>query len=302
MRVLVTGGTGQLGRFIVAGLADAGHDVVLLGRTPQPGHALHAWSLAETAPNVPSADALVHAAFDHVPGRYRGGEGDDPARFLRLNRDGSAALFEAARRAGIPRWLFLSSRSVYGDHRRGEILAETDTPAPDSLYGEAKLATEQDMVQLAGAAATPVMLRATGIYGIPPGLSTHKWEGLFRDFLAGAEIEPRIATELHGADLAEAVRLLLEAPSEAARGTFNASDILLDRHDLLAGLKERTGAPRLLPPRHEGTLPGIMATEKLQRLGWRPGGTARLAAFLEKFASHWGSAHQTSGAQPIQSP
>ena len=209
-----------------------------------------------------------------------------PARFLRLNRDGSAALFEAARRAGIPRWLFLSSRSVYGDHRRGEILAETDTPAPDSLYGEAKLATEQDMTRLAGAAATPVTLRATGVYGIPPGISSHKWDGLFRDFLAGAKIEPRIGTELHGADLAEAVRRLLEAPSKDARGAFNASDILLDRHDLLARLKKQTGAPRPLPPRYEGTLPGIMATGKLQRLGWRPGGTERLAAFLASLAAH----------------
>jgi UDP-glucose 4-epimerase len=43
-------------------------------------------------------DAVVHAAFDHLPGRYRGGEGDDPARFRRINLDGSVRLFESAKR------------------------------------------------------------------------------------------------------------------------------------------------------------------------------------------------------------
>ena len=55
---------------------------------------------------------LVHAALEHVPGRYRGGEGDDPPRFWQLNVDGSVALLAAAREAGVARaWCFRAAPS-----------------------------------------------------------------------------------------------------------------------------------------------------------------------------------------------
>ncbi len=261
MHVLLTGGTGQVGRFIAGDLRAAGHRVTLLGRGPD----AHPWSLAETAPRLPAADALVHAALDHRPGAYRGGEGDDPARFRRLNVDGTRALFDAA--AGM-RIVFLSSRAVYGDHRRGEILREDDVAEPDSLYGEVKLIGELAL------GARGASLRATGIYG---GTPPHKWQDLFADYLGGTPIAPRIATEVHGSDLAQAVRLVLERD---ARGIFNVSDLVLDRHDLLARVQSLTGCPHPPPPRADGPPPGVMAIERLHDLGWRPGGTARLDASL----------------------
>ncbi len=260
MRVLLTGGTGYVGRFIAEDLRAAGHEVVVLGRGPD----AHPWSLAEMAPRLPAADALVHAALDHAPGAFRGGEGDDPARFVRLNVGGTAALFRAA--AGM-RIVFLSSRAVYGDARRGEVLREEDTAAPDSLYGEVKLAGEQALGP--GGAA----LRVTGVYGGRP----HKWEGLFAAWLAGEKVEPRIATEVHGADLAGAVRLVLE---RGLRGVFNVSDLLLDRHDLLGRLGALTGCPHPPPPPAQGPGPGVMAAERLRAQGWTPGGVERLEAFL----------------------
>ena len=54
-----------------------------------------------------------------------------------------------------------------------------------------------------------------------------------------------------------------------------------DRHDLLARVQARTGCPHPLPPRAEAPLPGRMATCRLRRLGWRPGGLPRLDAFLD---------------------
>lgn len=264
MHVLLTGGTGCVGRFIAADLCAAGHRVTLLGRSP----GAHPWSLADTAPRLPRADALVHAALDHAPGRFRGGEGADPARFRRLNLDGTRALLEAAGEMPV---VFLSSRAVYGDHRRGETLREDDPATPDSLYGEVKLAAEQAL----GPRGTA--LRATGVYGGRP----HKWQALFADWLAGMPVAPRIATEIHGADLAAAVRLVLE---RRAPGVFNVSDLLLDRHDLLARLGALTGCPHPPPPRAEGPPPGVMATDRLRALGWSPGGTARLDAFLAECA------------------
>ena len=278
MHVLITGASGIAGRFIVEGLEAAGHRITRLGR--HPGNV--PWSLADLEPRLPPADALVHAAFHHAPGAYRGGEGDDPQTFLRLNQDGSQALFAAARDAGIPRTMLLSSRAVYGDHRRGEILEETDPLVPDSLYGEMKAALERSVLAYPGGIA----LRATGLYGQPPGAATHKWADLFGAFLAGAPVTPRQGTELHGADLAGAVACLLKASAPApGTGLYNASDLLLDRRDLLDRLARLTACAHPLPPRASGPPPGVMATDRLRRLGWRPGGLTRLEAFLEAVAS-----------------
>lgn len=260
MHVLVTGATGIVGRFVVPALVAAGCRVTALGR--RPGEC--PWELADLAPVLPRADALVHLALAHRPGAYRGGEGDDPEGFRRLNLDGTRALFDAA---GAARIVFLSSRAVYGDHRRGAFLKESDAATPDSLYGEVKLRAEE---ALGGRGAS---VRATGIYGGRP----HKWEGLFADYLAGREVAPRVATEVHGDDLAAAVVRLLGG---SETGAFNVSDLLLDRHDLLARVQALTGCPHPPPPRAEGPPPGRMATCRLRMLGWRPGGWARLDGFL----------------------
>jgi nucleoside-diphosphate-sugar epimerase len=256
MHVLVTGATGTVGRFLLPALAQAGHRVTTLGRAGDVR-----WTL-ETSTPLPPADALVHLALAHAPGRYRGGEGDDPAAFRRLNLDGTLRLFDAAHPARI---VFLSSRAVYGDQRRGETLREPDPCTPDSLYGEVKLAAEAALGPRGAA------VRATGVYG------GDKWDALFRAYRAGEPVPPRISTEVHGDDVAAALLLLLSSPET---GAFNASDLLLDRHDLLARVQRLTRCPHPPPPRAEGPPPGVMATDRLRALGWRPGGLARLDAFL----------------------
>lgn len=259
MHVLLTGATGMVGRFVQPALAAAGHRVTTLGRAGDVR-----WSLGDPAPRLPEADALVHLALDHQPGAYRGGEGDDPERFRLLNRDGTLRLFDAA---GGARILFLSSRAVYGDRRRGAMLSEAERLEPDSLYGVVKRDAEAALGERGAS------LRATGVYGGRP----HKWEPLFAAYLRGEPIAPRVATEVHGDDLAAAVVLLL---SRAETGAFNVSDLMLDRHDLIARVAALTGCPHPPPARAEGPPPGRMATCRLRLLGWRPGGLPKLDAFL----------------------
>lgn len=251
MKIAVTGATGLVGRFVVQGLRDAGQDVVVLGSGGIP------WRLGD--PARVSADVLVHCAFSHVPGRYRGGEGDDPDGFRRANLDGSLRLMK-----GFGRTVFLSSRAVYGDYPAGTVLTEGLTPRPDTLYGEVKAAVE---------AEASVSLRATGIYGAGTG---HKWTDLFADFRAGRPITPRVATEVHGMDVASAVLAVLLR----GQGVFNLSDLMLDRRDLLAEVAILTGCTHPLPPRADRSQISAMDCTRLRGLGWRPGGWGRLIASL----------------------
>jgi nucleoside-diphosphate-sugar epimerase len=272
MRIALTGATGLVGQFIAAHALARGHTLVALGRTPsQHGGAHRPWRLHEPAP-LAGCDALVHAAFAHVPGRYRGGEGSDPDGFLRQNLDGTLRLWEDAR--GLPT-VFLSSRAVYDGLPPGTLLTEDLPLAPDSLYGQAKLAAEQALHAQGGTS-----LRATGVYGPPAPGQTHKWADLFVAFARGEPIAPACGTEVHGEDLARAVLLLLGA----APGPWNCSDLLLDRRDLLARWARLTGTEGPLPERSSKP-PNVMDCTRLRALGWTPRGEAALDEALRAMAS-----------------
>ena len=263
MRVALTGATGRAGFAVARHLSALGHQVVALGRNPVPDLAHVPWRLGDSVRL--DADALVHCAFAHVPGRYRGGEGDDPASFMALNRDGTRRLLDGAAGARV---VFLSSRAVYGACPPGTRLTEVTRPRPDTLYGRLKLETESHVAERGG-----VSLRATGLYGPPPPGRDHKWADLFADFTAGHPVAPRVGTELHVDDLAAAVALVLRGP---APPVLNVSDIMLDRRDLLRTYAQVTGRGGTLPDRADPTTVSEMDCALLRTLGWRPRGWAGL--------------------------
>ena len=266
MRVAVTGGTGLVGRFIVDALQRTGADVRLLSRPD--------FQLGDR-PDLEGCAALVHCAFQHAPGRYRGGEGDDPDGFIRANLDGSVRLFEAAKADGVQRVIFLSSRAVYGDYPAGTLLTEALPPRPETLYGQVKWGAEQALQRLNGSGFSGASVRATGVYGPGDG---HKWTDLFDAFTNGEPIQPRHGTEVHGDDLANAVMLLLR---HCESGPFNVSDIVLDRRELLARWAALSGDERTLPEA-DGTPVSAMDFRKIQGLGWAPSGFAGLDAALAR--------------------
>jgi nucleoside-diphosphate-sugar epimerase len=280
MRLLLSGAGGYLGRFIAAHAKATGDHVTALGRRDPGYDGVVPFDLGHPPPRLPRADALVHAAFDHVPGRYRGGEGDDPEGFQARNRDGSLRLFDAVQAAGIARVVFLSSRAVYGPYPPGTALTEKMTPAPDTLYGRMKTEVESDLAARTGPGFAPVNLRITGVYGQPAPGATHKWTSLLADFATGRPIAPRRGTEVHGTCMAAAVRLVLTLPQDRVAGrVFNVSDLDLDRRDLLALYADLHGLDRPLPDRVTDA-PNAMDCAALRRLGWRAGGMARLRATL----------------------
>lgn len=264
MRIALTGASGIVGGFFMQAAREAGHEIVQFDRH-------HGFRLGDF-PDLSGCEALVHCAFSHAPGRYRGGEGDDPDGFFHANYDGSVRLFEAATSADVERILFLSSRAVHDGHPEGTALTD-DLPArPANLYGEVKARAEG---HLRGFAIRTTAIRATGVYG--PGQG-HKWQRLFADYLAGKEIPPRIGTEVHGADLAAAMLLLLRQNKPPR--TVNASDLVLDRRDLLAEVQELSGCTNPLPPRTDASSLRVLHCNALLQMGWTPGGMERLRASL----------------------
>jgi nucleoside-diphosphate-sugar epimerase len=293
---LVSGGTGFVGRFIVERLLAERHSVAVMGRTAPPDDFFSApvrfveGTLDPTRDQSDAFDGIdffIHAAFDHLPGKYRGGEGSDAVGFRFRNREGSAALFKAARAMGVKRAVFLSSRAVYGTRPAGAILTEETAAHPDTLYGEVKLATECDLQDMSGKGFCGSSLRVTGVYGPVGSGREHKWASLFRDYLAGRPIASRAGTEVYGDDVAAAVSLVLAAPEAEISGeTFNVSDLLVDRRELLSMVRDATGCKFPLPLQ-ANTAVNAMATEKIKSLGWRPGGVAALEEFVRSEIVRW---------------
>ena len=300
MKVAVTGGTGLVGRFIVQRLLADGVEARALVRpdstaAPLPG-AVESVVGDMTEPPaltrlVAGADAVVHCAFEHAPGRYRGGEGTTTAerlRFWRANLLAGVELMECARLAGAGRCILLSSRAVFG-HRSGdgEGVDDDTRPIPDTHYGALKLALEAHAAAFSDAdGLCCASLRPTGVYGIAEPVERSKWFDLGVALAKGEPLPPaRLATEVHGRDVADAVSLLLNAPAEqVAARTFNCSDLVLDTRRVMAGIATRLGVDADLPPPATNPLGQAMRALDLGRLGWQPGGEQRLEATLDALA------------------
>jgi len=112
MRILVTGGSGLVGRYVVEGLAQA-HDVEILDlrrpvKSQMPYHAVDLLDHASVNDSVRGFDVVVHLAG--IPHPL-----DDPAqRVFRVNTLGTFNLLEACAANGIRRFIFISSESVLG--------------------------------------------------------------------------------------------------------------------------------------------------------------------------------------------
>jgi nucleoside-diphosphate-sugar epimerase len=93
----------------------------------------------------------------------------DPALTWRINHEGTMHIAECAKAAGVSRFLFSSSCSIYG--KSGDkIIAESDDLFPVTTYGETKIVCERDLALLADDSFSPVYLRNATAYGTSPRL------------------------------------------------------------------------------------------------------------------------------------
>jgi nucleoside-diphosphate-sugar epimerase len=282
----VTGASGVVGRFVVAELQRQGARVRAWRREGTDCGGFEGeieWIPGELGSRdgakalVEGADAVVHGALAHEPGRYRGGEGADLEGFVRRNVQGSLELMLEARRAGVGRFVFLSSRAVYGDRRGEEVLSEEHCCLPDTHYGAAKRAVEAFVQSLGlGDGWQASALRATGVYGVswPPRRS--KWWGLARALLEGRPWDgPAGGTEVHGADLARAVWLLLTAEGTAGQ-LYNCSERHISTREVAALMQRQGGLSGPLPAAPAAPPRRVPDCTKIRALGLRFGGLSLL--------------------------
>jgi len=282
--IAVTGATGIVGRFVCEHFLTKHHTVRGLHRSHSNldgfGHAPE-WIVGDMQDEealstlLAGADAVVHCAFSHVPGRYRGGEGSDLESFWQVNLGGTRRLLEIARDCEVERVVLLSSRAVFGRRRAGEDvespIADEHPLWPDSQYGALKAAEEA----IAGATRSPIVcaLRPTGVYGIGFPVEQSKWYDLVQRVMQGESIdEVRAGTEVHGSDVAAGVECLLAAPAQAVQGHgFNCSDLVVSTRDLVRAVADCEGLQADLPA---ASLPvrNPMDCRGLRELGWSPGG------------------------------
>ena len=176
MNVLVTGHTGYIGAVLVPILLEAKHEVTGLDTDFFAGCDFDG-GLA-TVPvirkdlrdvsvkDLKGFDAVIHlAALSNDPLSDL-----SPECTYAINHRASVRLAELTKMAGVTRFLFSSSCSLYGLAARADFLDENAAFHPVTPYGESKVLVERDVSRLADETFSPTYLRNSTAYGVSPRL------------------------------------------------------------------------------------------------------------------------------------
>lgn len=284
MRVLVTGATGFAGRALVQDLARRGYHVVagvrMARRAP---HAAPDKIVAGAAGTVTMPE--LSAPFDagsvvegvdgvvHLAGLAHSSAEIPEATYQAINCAAARMLAQAAREAGVRRFIYVSSVRAQSGPSAKAVLTEDDVPAPSDAYGRSKLAGEKAVAGvLRGSECEAVILRPVLMYGPNPKGNMATLERLARSPaplpLGGL---PAHRSLLGLANFSDAVAFALDAP-QAAGGTFLLADAgpPLTVGEIVAALRAGLGRrPGIVPL----PLPGVRAL--MARAG-KPDTAARL--------------------------
>ncbi len=297
MRIAVTGATGFLGRYIVRQLAGCGHRLRCWHRADSdrsgvdqeqgmiewlPGRLGDAQAARDLIRGV---DAVVHGAVQWAGPRNRGsGSHGEAEVFFGVNLSGTLELFQAAFQAGVSRFVFISTCAVHDVILADRPLDETHPLWPASHYGAHKAALEKFVHSYGLGSGWPICaLRPTGIYGLghPPPAS--RWFDLVGQVLRGEAIaSAKGGKEVHAADVARAVGLLLNADAGTIAGqSYNCYDLYVSEEQVAGIVKELTKSTSGISSSNRGPKHQI-DTRKLRALGMTFGGQELLRGTVQQ--------------------
>jgi dTDP-4-amino-4,6-dideoxygalactose transaminase/nucleoside-diphosphate-sugar epimerase len=170
---------------------------------------------------------------------------------LEVNRDAAIRLARLSRERGVERFLFSSSCSVYGAGG-DNLLTENSTLCPASLYAQAKIETETEILRLSSESFHPVALRKATLFGVSPRMRFDLAVNLMtlhairqrRIYVTGGGQQWR--PFLHVLDAANAYLVCLKAPVESISSRyFNVVTASMRIVELAKVVSERTGNTEL---------------------------------------------------------
>ncbi len=226
MKILITGSEGYIGSVLVPMALEAGHQVTGLDtgyyRT-EPLYPMNTtYPLVQKDTRVTTADdfrgfdAVIHLA--DLSNDPLGIFGEDTT--MDINFRGTVGVAKHAKEAGVPRFVYSSSCSVYGIAAT-EIVDETSPVNPQTTYATCKHLVEGELKRLADDTFTPVILRNSTVYGASPSmrfdlvvnnLAGTAWtEKIIRMQSDGSPWRPLV----HVTDACRAMLCAIAAPKEA---------------------------------------------------------------------------------------
>jgi len=278
-RVLVTGGSGFIGRHVVADLLGAGAEVRVVDLEPHPDPSVEVLRGDIAEPEVlrealgGGCDAIVHLAA--VTSVLRSVE--HPELTYRTNVAATQLLLETGRQAGVTALVFASTNAVTGP-MTAPAISESATLRPLTPYGATKAAGEMLMSAYTAAYGLRcAVLRLTNVYG--PGMQAKDSivARLMRAIRLGRRFEiygdgTQVRDYVHAADVTAAVRLGL-LDERWAGPTVIGAGRSLSVLEVVEAVRRVTGAPLEVVhgPARPGEMPAVIVDNgRARSLGWEP--------------------------------